>query len=392
MDVITDRLQAKNKDGALETLICLDQRTIEKQKKIQTYFCPVCNEQVIIRAGTSKIAHFAHLPNNSCPVSREGEGIYHEIGKLHLFQWLKKQHIRTQLEYYIPKIKQRADLFLTIGHKQIAIEFQCATISAKEIIKRTIGYQQVNIIPIWILGGNRMKRVDTNTLLLSSSDYLYIHKYSKISPLFMYYYCPDTNQFSIFQHILLTGKKKTFGNLQFRRLGDILLTDLWKEESTVNNLMDQWLANKIRFRTIMSPHISSAEKEWRQSLYLMRLQPSLLPSIVNLPVPGQYQMRCAPWIWQSKICFELLIPDRVVTRNMCYQLLRPFEFNQNHFPLIRCPDDPIIDYLYLLTKLDYLKQISPTSFRVIKQVVYPNHIEDAIEQDKKLFINLKTCK
>src|SRR5699024_3757174 len=129
------------------------------------------------KAGPQVIAHFAHQMAQDCPNHARGEGVYHERGKLDLFAWFKKQGYQVTLEYYLTKIKQRAYLFIHLGHKRIAIEFQCATISIKEILDRTKGYQSLGIIPIWILGGNRMKRLGNQGLHLTSTDQQFLIQY-----------------------------------------------------------------------------------------------------------------------------------------------------------------------------------------------------------------------
>src|SRR5699024_4561598 len=89
---------------------------------------------------------------SQCDIKKRGEGEYHYKGKLLLYEWLKSQQKDVKLEAYIPEIKQRPDLLLTVKNKQIAIEFQCATIDPQIIFQRNKGYRRANIIPILILG------------------------------------------------------------------------------------------------------------------------------------------------------------------------------------------------------------------------------------------------
>src|SRR5699024_8199633 len=148
---------------SLVTLALIGTKAIERLRK-STFYCPVCQTEVIVRAGPKVIPHFAHRSVVKCMASG-GEGAYHEQGKLILYNWLRKQGFHVKLEHYLPDIKQRPDLFLQIGKKNIAIEFQCVPLSTKEIMKRNAGYHRLQITPIWILGANLYKR-KTNDVLI----------------------------------------------------------------------------------------------------------------------------------------------------------------------------------------------------------------------------------
>src|SRR5690625_1294909 len=152
-------LQAKNKQGDLVTLAMLPRKQIKLLRKKERFFCPECGEAVIVRAGTKIIPHFAHRSNVNCTNYARGEGVYHEQGKLLLYKWLLSQHISTELEPYLPDIRQRPDLFIRINQRKIAIEYQCARMPLEVIRKRNEGYQKANITPIWILGANQFKRI-----------------------------------------------------------------------------------------------------------------------------------------------------------------------------------------------------------------------------------------
>src|SRR5699024_504947 len=121
-------LQAKSHHGILVTLATVTIAEIERQKAEQKFYCPDCEGQDIIKAGYRMIPHFAHKSTLHWPPSEDGEGPYHEKGKLLFYQWLKSQHRQVELEAHLPEIHQRPDLLLIINEKKIAIEFQCARI------------------------------------------------------------------------------------------------------------------------------------------------------------------------------------------------------------------------------------------------------------------------
>ncbi|UFU00573.1 hypothetical protein KO561_06430 [Radiobacillus kanasensis] len=164
-------LLARNEQRDLVTFAGSTLQEINKFRS-QKYYCPDCQEEVILKAGTRVTAHFAHKNQGSC--MNKGEGRYHEEGKWALYNWFIQQNVSAQLEVTISSIQQRADILLQLGEKKVAIEFQCATLPEKDVINRTMGYCNESIIPIWILGGNRMKRIGSQSLRLSSSEKVFL--------------------------------------------------------------------------------------------------------------------------------------------------------------------------------------------------------------------------
>ena len=94
-------------------------------KRSQHYFCPACKQQVQLKRGKHKIAHFAHFKHQACESFSEGETAEHLRAKNQLYQWLLQQNLPVQMEAYLPLLKQRPDLL--VG--KIAIEMQCSPLS-----------------------------------------------------------------------------------------------------------------------------------------------------------------------------------------------------------------------------------------------------------------------
>ncbi|USS92917.1 hypothetical protein M8332_04605 [Fructilactobacillus ixorae] len=111
------------------------------------YVCPGCQTPVILKRGRIKIAHFAHRTGQACSGGAP-ETFEHLQGKL--FLWHQGGRCtRAVLEWYLPTIKQRPDVFLSPGN---ALEFQCSPISLTRLTERVQGYQQCAIHSEWILG------------------------------------------------------------------------------------------------------------------------------------------------------------------------------------------------------------------------------------------------
>ncbi|MDL4842931.1 competence protein CoiA [Aquibacillus rhizosphaerae] len=378
-------LQAIDQKGDYIILALLPSTEVQRYKQEKYFYCPMCKAPVIVKAGSKTIAHFAHHKKSLCPNSSGGEGEYHERGKLHLYQWLKGQGLAVWLEWYISHIKQRPDILLKVGKKVIAIEYQCARITMNEFIQRNKGYHQMNITPIWILGGNRMTRKSSSYLSMSSSDLLFLHQFSSDLPLTIYYYCPDNLQFACFHHIQTTGTKRTIGELVFRSLHDMNFNDLFRKYYFNKiNIYENWKKQMYERRIKPVHYIGRKEKQWRQWLYVQKINANLIPSICHLPIATQWRMMTAPWIWQSRLLISLFQDKKYVTLQSCHHILSNHMHNKSLFPLIHGPNDPVSEYLTLLVKLHTLKQISDTRYYVSKQITFPKTVDMAIDEDNQL--------
>ena len=384
-------LQALTEDGQLLTIAIVEREQINKYKIDNRFFCPVCHEQVIIKAGIKTIAHFAHKRNSNCSIATNGEGEYHEQGKLDLFHWLKLQGISVQLEKYLPTISQRPDMLVTIGNKKIAIEYQCASLPLSVLIKRTQGYLKENIIPIWILGGNRMKRLTDNSLALTSRDLHYMHQFNQSFPITLYYYCPNTKEFARFQNISLTGSKKAIGNLYFSSLRKCTFLTIFQQSKPQTKTHFQlWLKDKLFLRTVPKYHMSKTERQWRKWLYLKRLAPSNMPAIIYLPVKSQWRMKVPPWNWQSRLCIDFLNPKTKFTIRECQAFLQKYIQSTSNYPLIYPTSHPITEYLDLLIQLGFVIRIDSHYYQLKKKIEGHPTLETAIQQDNSIIQKLES--
>ena len=67
-------LTAKGIDGKLYTLPeKLSAEMISLIKRARPYYCPCCDTELVLKAGSIKIPHFAHKSNASCDASSEPE-------------------------------------------------------------------------------------------------------------------------------------------------------------------------------------------------------------------------------------------------------------------------------------------------------------------------------
>lgn len=355
-------LQALNQTGELIAIWKMNQEEIS-QKKEEIFYCPECKERLLIKAGLKNTPHFAHYPKSKCTLS--GEGSYHENGKKDIYLWLKEQGYLVELEYYLPNIKQRADIYLEINGKRIAIEYQCAPISTLEICQRTKGYQSIGVIPIWILGANKLKRNGAHSLSITSNNLAFLHKFHSSLPISQYYYCSNTKSWIIYQDMIFLSKTKTYGSLHISSLPALKWQDLFRPRYRNKDLFHHYFQQyKKKWRHRPVPQTHREEINWRKWLYLHHFNTQSLPSFSYLPITTQYQMKTAPWIWQSKLYIELLLKKDYFTINQAKYLLRAHYHPSTHFPLILSVNDPVCEYLKLLVRIGILRDVSATKYQV----------------------------
>jgi len=124
--------------------------SIEGNRQV-TYYCPCCKGEVILKKGSVKLPHFAHKNKIDCIGDSENETQEHIQGKMLIAKNCEKFGVFYELECYLPEINQRADVLI---NKQIAIEFQCSSLSIEKLKERTMQYQTHGYQVFWILGEN----------------------------------------------------------------------------------------------------------------------------------------------------------------------------------------------------------------------------------------------
>lgn len=391
MEVIVCMLQAKSNEGILITLAHLSQTEIEYYRKNTQFYCPTCHQAVIIKAGRRVIPHFAHHPETNCLINERGEGTYHETGKLFLYQWLRSQGLNVELEKYIKHIKQQPDILLVLNQKRIAIEFQCARIPIEQILSRNEGYKKIGITPIWILGANCFKQHNQNALKLDQFTLQFIHQFTNEHPLKLFFFCPNTLNFITFTDIYMTHNRYALGSLQFNKLHHLIFTDLFKRHYLAKETLYQlWKREKKKFR--LKPRNASFGKAraWQHYLYLKRTHVEHLPSIVYLPVSHQLKMKTPLWDWQSRLFLEILNPLSIgeqFTLQKCEFILKN-HIHRQQFSLILSSSNPIVQYLQLIKKLNYIEEVSPNTYTKIKSIHNHSHIETSIQDDEMIMDEL----
>lgn len=114
------------------------------------YVCPECHQDVILKQGMIKVAHFAHKPPVTCEYGT-GESEEHRQCKTAIYDCLTAvSYLDCKMEKKVGNV--RPDIFFESKRtgKQYAIEVQLSTLPLERIIARTAEYNRLGIYVLWL--------------------------------------------------------------------------------------------------------------------------------------------------------------------------------------------------------------------------------------------------
>ncbi|USK56668.1 hypothetical protein LIS82_09425 [Cytobacillus solani] len=359
-----------------------NQEMLKEIRRKEIFFCPECGEQVILKIGSKRIAHFAHKAGSVCAESYERESDYHLRGKLLLYKWLDSLGLKPILEPYRQEISQRPDISFVYEDVQYAIEYQCSVIPEELFVKRTNNYLQANITPIWIISGKNIKRKGSNKAALSSFDYLFLSK-SSTEQWHMPSFCPDTKTLITLHSILPVTVKNVITKFSIIDLDKAQLIDLlnpsWKQQVRLND----WQI-EIRKEKNISPLYGTSQNKFLQDLYKHSLIPALLPPEIGLPVTNAPFIETSVLKWQSYLLMDVFHHRRPFSMKEVVHVFRKRmqkgDIQIRTLPLVKKGNDleAVKEYIQLLVKVNYLKVVDHYYFQVVRN----RYAETYVEQEK----------
>lgn len=375
-------LQAVSKENQFVIPALLRKSNIQKLRA-NAYYCPSCNEQVILRAGDYVIPHFAHQRASACS-ERQGETKAHLHGKFQLFHWLYMQNLSPHLERYLPKINQYPDILLSFRGKRFAMEYQCSKIPAKELRKRSQGFDATNIYPIWIFGANRLQKIGSQTMKMDSFTSQAIHKFAPHMPTQLFYYCPRQQQLLLVSDIYFTHHQRAIARFTFSSLKHKTFTQLFKPAPlSLAQLFRSWLPIKQDIRLNNRP-VYGRERMFRQWLYSKKLHVQQLPSIIFLPNRAQHRMNMPLLHWQTKFIVDFLHPlpiGKSFTIQDIHSCLAAYSPSPS--PLLHTSmNDPIQLYVEQLAQLHIVTKSYNQGWVKRRPVLFFNNLERGLTGDK----------
>ncbi|MFN7253136.1 MAG: competence protein CoiA [Anaerobacillus sp.] len=381
-----------------DNIISLASLRLEKEELLQlrhecTFLCPACRNEVILKLGTKQAWHFAHKSKQSCTDELEGESPYHIEGKKLLFEWLQKQKLDVRLEPYLQDIKQRPDLLVTTTKQTYAIEFQCAKISPQLFNKRTFTYQKNNLIPIWILGGNQLKRQHRNIYRLTSFHWLFSNNYFTKSPPQILSFCPLNKTFINLKNLTAISSNNSITSPSYISLKDLSLQKLFDFDKPFPDI-GAWLEAKKLWRK-QRLHLSQSQQFLRRLYYEKGQSLWLFPSEAGIPVSFHYFIETPTYIWQSWL-LEIFINTKKIgdtfhctlVRRAFYTLVKKGIFPLRMLPLLENGSYflAIDGYLKFLCHVGILTTRDQVIYEKTAEIPTQKNLAQAIINDRYLFL------
>ncbi|WP_040979702.1 competence protein CoiA [Oceanobacillus jeddahense] len=382
--------RAKNKTGDMILLFRHSQDELLgwKQSK-EIFYCPICKERVIIRSGERVIPHFAHLPHTECLLSGGGEGVYHEKGKLQLFKWLSHFNMKTELEVYFPEISQRADIFVQIEEKKIAIEFQCARVSQEEILSRMQGYKSIGMESIWILGAKFLKQKGSYTFQTNYFLDTFIRSSPQKDYPQLFFYDPFISEMAILHHLYPLQTSKAFAKQLVYPLYHLHFKHLFQKEKIPGSFSEIWVKEVHRLRTKVEESYGTIYK-LRRWLYNNGYLFQHLPSICFLPIPYHAAVTIPFYKWQAELyvsCLANLKTGDRINITEIKKILYSF-YSKDTFDF----SESLHIYLQLLHRSGYIEMQSGSILRTNQKMISYSSQEKALQGDQLFFHSFFTEK
>lgn len=307
-------------------------------RKLQknAYFCPQCLTKVILKVGEFKIPHFSHKASHTCTGFSEPESLAHLEAKLQLYNWLIHSAEEAEVEKIYSGFNQRADVGVRIQGQEYAIEFQRSRIPYRDFIKRTKEYTSHDVVPVWLLSHDVLKKPVENKISLSSFHQQFIRYSSSLKQFFLVSYDHVHQSFSTLHYLIplsssvfLTSKSSF--PLKQVKFPHFSLQSLYYSEQELHIIREQrkrWLQSRlVQGKGCLDGLLSL--------LYEQRTNLQLLPAWVGIPVRHSLFIKEPDAEWQ---CFLYLL------LNECKSYEKPLSLK---YMLIRMNDYIDLGYLTL---------------------------------------------
>ena len=296
--------------------------SLREWRKQESFYCPQCKEQLLLKVGDVVIPHFAHYQQSSCRDSfSEGESPAHLLGKSQLYELFSRYALDVKLEPFLQDIQQRPDLLVLWGNTEVPVEFQCSTIPTSLVRQRNAGYYLLKMLPIWIILTPQVvhkSSADTLTLRISSFLQFFIRPVQdRMSVLLTYY--PLSERFHYLspiihlqgstyaaRHLILPLHKQT---VPFSLPSVPRQTDIRELTLHYQSARRKYLHNVIAYNQ------KGIHNQFLRACYEMRIQPVQLPTWIGVPVQCQEAFRESDCEWQL-----LLVAAARETRKSLHQL------------------------------------------------------------------------
>lgn len=309
----------------------MNRHELKKMREQISFICPQCHEKVILKVGDFVIPHFAHQRNSSCQnLFSEGESADHLLGKQQLYEFFRQtKQVDVYVEPYLKQLAQRPDLLVTTDIDVIPIEFQCSRLSLSRMSKRTEGYRNAGMNPIWILRTpKKLQQLPQGVISYSLShfDESFL-TYTEPEGSVLLTYNPQTKKFHYLSSLLHITGRQFIGNHRVLSIEKQCFPFARPKSLTTQELNDYYhiysTSRKNFLRSIIFNNRKGINHPFLRQCYELKIIPSELPAWVGIPVSVQNPFRTHLCEWQMAFIF-FVNNQQIRFRDVSSQLIVDF--------------------------------------------------------------------
>ena len=278
------------------------------QSQGQTWYCPTCHQEVVLRGGQTQKAHFAHrqgkcqsnaTENNATQsIQSPVESAEHQAAKRLIGRMYQDMGEPVELEHYFMETGQYADVYLP--RTQAVIEYQRSVLSEKTFGMRHRQYVSLGITPCWVFDAQILddaaKTRWKQTVLQYSSEWGYLWK------------CLDVKAKQMKMRIMMP---LVYSRLSYHT--ELIQTTLEMEQELFpTQVLDEWHhdARVESYQTLLARYRDQA------SGYLMTLYGKgfTLEDLPEWCITGKYDClvsRTPGWVWLAWLWHYIIIAKKI---------------------------------------------------------------------------------
>ncbi|MET1248093.1 competence protein CoiA family protein [Sporolactobacillus sp. STCC-11] len=381
----------------------LSREALKALEKHYGFYCPVCRAPLLFKSGEKRRWHFAHQSHHACLVDNEPETAAHLSGKEDLLHWCEDAGRSPRLEFYLPALCQRPDVYLP-GIEPTALEYQCSLISEQRFAARSKGYLDAHINPVWIIGakhyhGHRDKiRLSGFTSMAIRQSRASPGAHPFASSYYVCFYDPSAKRFSYSYCLSPISKTHFISQESCVALSECRPYQLLAPTFVFlsDSFICSWLTMKKRARLAVTQHRTREEYALRALAYGLRQHFAYFPGYVGLPHHAFVHFVNPPLLWQMWLFLLMGIsapghrftPRRIIHEAVIRGLGSLFMLRSLPLCTIKTVEQLVTIYLEQLVRLRIAEK-SSGSYRIKQLPKREESISALLNEDRVMLKRLE---
>ncbi|WP_341462592.1 competence protein CoiA [Staphylococcus auricularis] len=307
----------------------------ESAVKGEHYICPHCERPVILKHGTKKRTHFAHMIQDDSTCSY-GEQMTHYDAKYMLAQQLKADGYEIKIEPHISSINQYPDLLVDEQH---VLEIQFSNIPIKVLQQRTQRLMDAGFEVRWVIANPVYYQ---HVIKLSQYESACIETRTHE----LYAWCSTSQRLYIYDGIQHVGGNRFYAERRVANLSTLFNQDILPSDGKLLKMSDAKICHYIegckRQQSVHQPTLNAK--------YQLRFTDKDVCYFCGFILPNQLYIQVHPIYWKLQLI--MMIEKDQFDIQQLLQLMKPraFACNFNQDQLIK---HTIKQYVQLYQQLKY---------------------------------------